>query len=160
MWGFLALSRAAPSAARLPSADDDAARRLETLYVYATIPFTIDTNYTAASGENLTTATNLITSQLADSIETAVEDGTLEDNIRRFANHTLAQLGAGIDGDRTTSGARDSRSAGWSKRSKDVETYTEILEHAGFVDVTVERLTMGVASIVRARRPELTEAPS
>ena len=43
---------------------------------------------------------------------------------------------------------------------KDVETYTEILENAGFVDVTVERLTMGVASIVRARRPELTEAPS
>ena len=43
---------------------------------------------------------------------------------------------------------------------EDVETYTRILEEAGFVDVTVERLTMGVASIVRARRPAPTEAPS
>ncbi|KAH8062745.1 hypothetical protein JL721_8649 [Aureococcus anophagefferens] len=45
------------------TADDDA-RRLDEGYVYTTLPFTLSTNYTAASGENLTSATDLITSQL------------------------------------------------------------------------------------------------
>lgn len=35
-----------------------------------------------------------------------------------------------------------------------VEAYTELLREAGFVDVTAERLTLGIAWVVRATRPE------
>ncbi|KAH8063311.1 hypothetical protein JL722_2476 [Aureococcus anophagefferens] len=96
------------------TADDDA-RRLDEGYVYTTLPFTLSTNYTAASGENLTSATDLITSQLVDAITAAVEDGTLAANIRRYANATLGALGAGVDGDRSIDGASRSRSNGWNK---------------------------------------------
>jgi len=37
-----------------------------------------------------------------------------------------------------------------------VESYTELLRQTGFVDVQVERLTLGIAWVVRASRPETT----
>jgi demethylmenaquinone methyltransferase / 2-methoxy-6-polyprenyl-1,4-benzoquinol methylase len=48
---------------------------------------------------------------------------------------------------------------------RDVEDYADILKHAGFTEISVEPLTFGVASIVRARRPSgptksmIAEAP-
>ena len=35
-----------------------------------------------------------------------------------------------------------------------VESYTQLLRDCGFVDVQVERLTLGIAWVVRASRPE------
>lgn len=43
---------------------------------------------------------------------------------------------------------------------RDVEDYAQILGDAGFESVTVEPLTLGVASIVRARRPEREVEPA
>ncbi len=42
---------------------------------------------------------------------------------------------------------------------RDVEDYCDILARAGFVEVRVEPLTFGVASIVRARRPSAPSTP-
>ena len=74
-----------------PATEEGADRRLEDGTLYSTlVSFSVRSNYSASSEENISTAEELIRGDLVDAMTETLESGRLAKLFSRFANHTLA----------------------------------------------------------------------